>query len=242
MRKGAAGDAACVASGDRWLYAWGIGYLAAGVASLLIPLYALSLGGGAFVVGVLAATVVFAGIPGALLWGSLAARSGRRRAFVRIALGATAIILAATPFVEVVWALVAVNALLWFVLAAAAPVLNLLILEGTPQVHWERRIAKLNAYQGYGWLAGLILGSVWIPITAELLDPAAARTGLFWVCASRRRRGPARGPLAPAGNHCLPRCYHGLDVAARASDARRREIRSHGPLRHHAALLGAPRH
>lgn len=165
----------------RWLYAWGLGYTAAGAASLLIPLYALSLGGGAFVVGILASTAAFAGVPGALLWGYLAARTGRRRVFVVVALLATAVILAATPLVQIVWVLVGVNALLWFVLAAAAPVLNLLVIEGTPEGQWEQRIAALNAYQGYGWLAGLILGSIWIPIGARLLGPARARIGLFWA-------------------------------------------------------------
>jgi len=41
---------------DRWLLAWGFGYVAVGAASLLIPLHALALGGGALVVGLLAST------------------------------------------------------------------------------------------------------------------------------------------------------------------------------------------
>jgi MFS family permease len=59
---------------DRWLAAWGLGYVAVGAASLLIPLYAISLGAGPFLVGVLAATAAFAAVPGALLWGYLADR------------------------------------------------------------------------------------------------------------------------------------------------------------------------
>lgn len=184
---------------DRWLYAWALGYTAAGVASLLIPLYAISLGEGALVVGVLASTAAFAGVPGALLWGYLAARTGQRRGFVLVALVATAVILAGTPLVRIVWVLVAVNALLWFVLAAAAPVLNLLVIEGTPEVQWDHRIAALNAYQGYGWLAGLILGSVWIPIGARLVGPSLARIGLFWASAV------AAGIAVPLAIRWLPR-------------------------------------
>lgn len=114
--------------GDRWLAGWALGYVAVGAASLLVPLYALSLGGGPLLVGVLASTAAFAGVPGALLWGWLATRTGRRRVFVQIALVATALVLAATPFVRTAWPLVAVNTLLWFVVAAASPVLTLLVV------------------------------------------------------------------------------------------------------------------
>jgi MFS family permease len=64
---------------DRWLYGWGVGYAAVGGASLLVPLYALELGGGPALVGLLAAAAAFAGVPGALLWSRLAERADRRR-------------------------------------------------------------------------------------------------------------------------------------------------------------------
>jgi hypothetical protein len=52
---------------DRWLLGWGLGYAAVGGASLLVPLYALELGGDHVLVGLVAATAAFAGVPGALL-------------------------------------------------------------------------------------------------------------------------------------------------------------------------------
>lgn len=67
---------------DRWLYGWGVGYAAVGGASLLVPLYALELGGGPALVGLLAAAAAFAGVPGALLWSRLAERADRRRPFL----------------------------------------------------------------------------------------------------------------------------------------------------------------
>lgn len=62
-------------STDRWLYGWGLGYGAVGAASLLVPLFAITLGADAFTVGVIAATAAFAGVPGALLWGWLVAKT-----------------------------------------------------------------------------------------------------------------------------------------------------------------------
>lgn len=168
---------------DRWLYAWGVGYAAAGAASLLLPLYALSLGGGAFAVGVLASTAAFAGVPGALLWGWLADRTGRRRIFVLVALAASALLLSVAPLVRSIPPLVLVNGALWFVLAAASPVLTLLVVDGTPAKEWEERIALLNTYQGYGWVGGLALGAIWTPIGARLVGPVLAQRALFWLAA-----------------------------------------------------------
>lgn len=166
---------------DRWLYAWGLGYTAVGAASLLIPLYALALGGSALIVGLLASTAAFAGVPGALLWGWLAAKTGRRRIFVIIALLATAIVLLVTPLIQNVWILILVNATLWFVVAAAAPVLTLLVVEGTPEPTWDHRIALLNTWQGYGWVAGLAFGAIWLPIATVLIGQPRAQTWFFWV-------------------------------------------------------------
>ncbi len=84
--------------------------------------------------------------------------------FIVVALGATGAMIGVIPFVSSEWILVAVNSVIWFFVAAAAPVLTLLVVEGTPEDQWEARIALLNAYQGYGWIAGLLLGAVWLPV------------------------------------------------------------------------------
>jgi MFS family permease len=160
---------------DRWLYAWAVGYAAVGAASVLLPLYALSLGADAFHVGLMASSAAFAGVPGALLWGRLAGRTGRRRPFVVVALWATASVLTVTPFLSDPRSLVAANAVLWFFVSAAAPVLNLVVVEGVPESEWDGRIARLNALQGYGWLAGLVVGTVWTLVAPRFLGPVAAQ-------------------------------------------------------------------
>jgi MFS family permease len=165
---------------DRWLYAWGTGYAAVGGASLLLPLYALSLGGDAFTVGLMASTAAFAGVPGALLWGRLAGQTGHRRPFVHVALVATTLVLLLTPLLSSPSQLVVANATLWFVVSAAVPVLNLVVVEGVGKSEWDGRIARLNAVQGYGWLTGLLIGTAWTGL-APLLDvaPVLAQRGLL---------------------------------------------------------------
>jgi MFS family permease len=174
------GHAVDTPADDRWLYAWATGYAAVGGASLLLPLYALSLGADAFYVGLMASTAAFAGVPGALLWGRLAGRTGRRRPFILVALVATALVLLVSPFISSPAALVVVNAALWFVVSAAAPVLNLVVVEGVGQSEWDGRIARLNALQGYGWLAGLVVGTVWTGVAPQLdIGPVIAQRSLL---------------------------------------------------------------
>lgn len=189
--------------GERWLYAWGLGYVAVGGASLLVPVYALTLGADAFAVGLLAATAAFAGVPGALVCGPLAERTGRSRAFVvgpLLAVGGTLLAMAFSSSVR--WLLV-LNTGLWFAVAAAAPVCNLSMVAGRPIDTWDDQLAQLNRVQGYGWVLGLAVGIVWLgagamaPTTAQrsllvllagaAVVGAAAVQAWFAVPAARRR-------------------------------------------------------
>ncbi|SEH41566.1 Predicted arabinose efflux permease, MFS family [Halopenitus malekzadehii] len=176
------GDSPAVS--ERWLLAWGTGYAAVGAASLLLPLYAIELGAGAFLVGAMASTAAFAGVPGAILWGQLAARTRRRRPFVLVALASVAGVLGIVPLLGSPWSLLVANAALWFVVSAAAPVLNLIVVEGADAAEWDVRIGRLNAVQGYGWVAGLVLGTVWTATVSRLLPTVAAQELLFVVLAA----------------------------------------------------------
>lgn len=164
---------------DRWLYAWGLGYVAVGGASLLVPVYALTLGATVFDVGLLAATAAFAGVPGALLVGRLAERSGRRRPFVVLPVLGAGGTIAGMTVVDSPLVLLAVNAGLWFAVAAAAPVCNLVMVEGVPTDAWDDRLATLNAVQGYGWVLGLVLGIAWLAAVPSVAPTEAQRSLLL---------------------------------------------------------------
>lgn len=168
---------------DRWLYAWALGSVAAGAASLLVPLYVIQLGGGPVALGVLASSAAAAGAPGAIVVGRLADRTGNRRTILVSALLALVATLAAFPLLSSVAPVVVVNAVFWLVWAAVTPVVTMLVVESVPASKWSERIGRLNVYQGYGWAAGLLLGTVWTVGGAGVASPLAVQRALFVVCA-----------------------------------------------------------
>ncbi|MFB6369883.1 MAG: MFS transporter [Haloarculaceae archaeon] len=157
---------------------WGLGYVPVGGASLLVPVYALALGADAVLVGLLAATAAFAGVPGAILAGRLARRADRHRGLVVGAVFGMALTLAGMSLVRDTLALLVLNAGLWFAVAAAAPVCNLVVVGGAAQDEWDDRLAALNAVQGWGWVLGLIAGIGWVAV-ATTVSPAAAHRSLL---------------------------------------------------------------
>ncbi|WP_144901220.1 MFS transporter [Halobellus captivus] len=170
---------------DGWLYGWALGYAAVGAASLLVPLYAIDLGAGALVVSLIAATAAFAGVPGAILWGRLVTRTRRRRPFILVALALASAVFLLLPFLSSPWTVLLANAALWFVVAAAAPVLNIIVVEGHEPSQWPQRFGRLNHFQGYGWLGGLIAGGAWSTVVGArfAFSPLASKRLFFVVSA-----------------------------------------------------------
>lgn len=168
---------------ERWLYAWALGAVAFGGASLLVPLYVVQLGGTAVDLGILAASAALVAAPGAIAFGRLGNRVDQRRSLVLGTLAVVAGVLAALPLLGSVLAVIVANALLWLMVSSVPPVLTMLVVDDAPESAWTERIGRLNKYQGYGWAGGLVLGTVWPLVGSRLLAPTAVTPALFWVLA-----------------------------------------------------------
>jgi len=168
---------------ERWLTAWGLAAVAFGGASLIVPLYVVELGGGAFALGILFAVASFAGVPGALVFGNLADRTGKRRVFVLFAIAIAVLTMGAIPLLESIPFVIVANGLLWFGFAAATPVLTLLVVAGEPEGRWVTLIARLNKFQGIGWAVGLALGFAVIAATTRTVATITAQRLFIGVCA-----------------------------------------------------------
>lgn len=185
-----------------WLLSWAAGSVALGGASLVVPLYVVSLGGDPLALGLLASVAAFVGVPGALVFGRLADRTGHYRAFVLGALLIVSAMLVVIPLLPTIPSVIAANAAIWFAFAAGTPVVTLLAVSTVPETQWSTRIAELNKYQGVGWALGLLLGAIWGAVTVYTGGLAGGTEGLFYVLAgfgaigivlgSRYLPGPAK--------------------------------------------------
>lgn len=169
---------------ERWLYAWALGSVAFGGASLLVPIYIVQLGATPVHLGYLAATAALVGAPGAIVFGRLAGTVAHRRELVLVTLVTVALALATIPLLTDVASIIVANAVLWLVVAAVAPVLTMLVVEDAPEPAWPERIGRLNTFQGYGWAGGLVVGSAWPAVGIGLVGSDAATRVLFWLLAA----------------------------------------------------------
>ncbi|GGL37518.1 MFS transporter [Halarchaeum grantii] len=195
---------------DRWLYSLSLSAVASSVAGLLVPLYIVQLGGGSAALGLSASLSSLVGAPGAVLAGRYADRTGNRRGVVLVALGAGAVALTLLPFLKTVPAVIVVNAVLAFSLAAISPVVTMLVVANAAESNWNSRIARLNTFQGYGSTAGLVIGTVWTVGVATVLATEVVQESLFALAAAF---GVAAAVL---GARSLPR-EAALDVGPRRS-------------------------
>lgn len=213
-------------SRDRWLTAWALGSVALGGASLLVPLYFVHVDGSAVLLGVLAGVAAAAGAPGAIVVGRLADRTGKRREYFVGALLLVAGVLAVLPFTTDARVIVAANAVVWFAAGGIQPVLTLLVTVDHAESRWSERFAVLDAYGGWGWAGGLVLGTVWTGVAGAVVGAAAAQRSLLVAFAGlavlAAATGASRLPADPASLDA-----ERVDRVARAvRSARRIPVRS----------------
>lgn len=167
---------------QRWLFGWGLGSIAAGAASLLVPLYVVQLGGTAFELGLLGAVAAFIGAPGALVWGRLADKAANPRRIIVASLVGVGGLLTVMPHLSSIPLLILLNALVWLVFAAGGPILTLLVVADVPERDWNQQIALLNKFQGYGWAGGLFLGIIWSAVVGRIWSTTMTQQSLFVAC------------------------------------------------------------
>ena len=167
-----------------WLYSSVFLYFSISVASLLIPIYAIQLGSGPITVGLLAAVSSFAQVPGAIIWGSLADRTGRKKSIILVSLVGMLLLLLGFSFTESILLIFVINAVLWFFISASTPIFTLMAVEGVHERYWNKKLALFNTYQQYGWVSGLGVGFVWVTVIGEYFDGLFAQKSLFILSAT----------------------------------------------------------
>jgi len=156
-----------------------------GTSSILIPLMlsqVLDRSVGAL--GLLSTLVSLVGVIGSLLWGRLSDAAHRRKPFVLGSFAVVSASFAGIAFATSFNTLLLLNALLNFFWVANASVTVLIVIENRNQALWERRISHLNQIGAFGWLGGLVLGSLALALANRYVDGATAIRGLFGILAA----------------------------------------------------------
>lgn len=157
--------------GERWFFSFTSAFIAAGGASLLLPLFAATaLGGTVGQIGLMASVASLAGVPFSIIWGRLSDRSGRRKPFILLAFAGAGSALLLMSLTRSMGQLILLNALMNSFWVASAAVSTILAIEGVARDRWESRIGRFNRYTGAGWVSGLALGAVWSRFAAQLPD------------------------------------------------------------------------
>lgn len=166
---------------DRWFYSFTLANVAAGGASLLIPLYAADLGANVGQVGLIISMGSLVAVPASVLWGTLADKWGSRKYFVLLGFLGAALSLLFLTFSHNLVQVILLNASFSFWWMAAASVATLLVIEREVKTKWERKIGSFNGYIGLGWVLGLLFGFLWTKLSVRFLSPNTVLRSLFVV-------------------------------------------------------------
>ncbi len=165
---------------EPWFVAVALANLAAGTASILIPLWISSrFNGSVGDVGILASLVSLVGVVGSLAWGRLSDAAQRRRMFMVGSYAMTGLSYVAMGFVGSYGQLVLWNMVQNLFWVANASVTVLLVIENKDKSQWEKKIGRLNQSGAVGWVAGLALGTLALVGGAGTIGEAATIRVLF---------------------------------------------------------------
>ena len=177
-------DTSKSAASDKWYYCYIPNGIASGATSLLILLFAKDLGASVGQVGIIAAASSLSSIPAFMLWGHLSDRTKKRKIFVLLGFLGMALCLFLMGMSGGVQDYFLSNLLFGFLVAASAPVATALVIETAARDQWARRIAAFSKIGGIGWVAGLILGAVWLEIDFNGLTLGGEMRALFIIGAA----------------------------------------------------------
>lgn len=173
-------------NGDRWYYSYLPMGIAGGATSPLVALYAFRVFHASLVeVGLLSSLTSLASVPAYILWGHLSDSSGRRKLFLLLGFVGMAATLLMMGLSRTLGYYYVANVLNGFLTAASGPVGIVLIMETSRKEEWADKVATFSRIGGLGWVAGLLLGALWLQ--SEALPPPLnfpgdkAMQGLFII-------------------------------------------------------------
>lgn len=171
-------------SEEKWYYSFFPFNVAGGSTSPLIPLFITeALRGTLADVGVASAISSAASVPSNILWGNLSDTTKKRKVFVLLGFGGLALALFMMGVSTTIPSYFFANFILGLLSTAAAPIGTVLILEAFKREEWAKRLGDFSMVGGFGWVIGLMLGSVWLVLMVGP-DQVSPMRALFILAAT----------------------------------------------------------
>ncbi len=161
----------------RWLWAFAPINASTGIFLTLLPLYILQLGGDVIDVSLATSTYLFSLIPAALVWGFALDYYPERKRYIVFSYFGVGVVLIAGYLFGSLSLMPIFLALYGFLSAAAAPAVNLLLMETSAKSYWPDMVAKLSFASIIGYDCGVAVGFVWS--TFFDISPLIAVSGIL---------------------------------------------------------------
>jgi len=163
-----------------WFYAFIPHKLGSGLTTTLMPLFVVQVIGGSVAdVGRVTSLTALAGVPGSILWGNLSDRLGHRRPFLLLGFLGFALATLLIGLGRSMTEILVLSALGGALGAAIGPVASALVLDDAPKDQWPERLGRFNQIGGWSFVAGLIIGTIWLSLLSGRLGTGPAMRGLF---------------------------------------------------------------
>lgn len=165
-----------------WFYSFLPNKLGVGATINLPPLFITEvLGGDVAALGIASALTSAATVPAAALWGWLSDRYGTRKFYLIVGYLGFSIPTLLTAFTTELWQYMLLAVLLGAWSVAGTPVSSTLIMDTTPRHEWDETFGRFNAINGWGVVAGRLVGVLSITYGIFALGNDRAQRGLWLV-------------------------------------------------------------
>ena len=148
---------------ERWYYSFFPNNVAGGGTQPLIPIFITeALGGTVAQVGIISAAQSVASVPSSVFWGDLSDRTKMRKRFAMLGFIGMGISLLLMGFAQSIEQFFLANILLGLLATASAPIGIVLVMESSKEKKWSQKIGRFSRIGGWGWVSGLVIGTVWL--------------------------------------------------------------------------------
>ena len=163
-----------------WFYAFIPNRLGDGLTAPLTPLFIVQvLNGNLADVGWVASLTSLASAPASIIWGNLSDRMQRRLPFMLAGLLAFSLSTILTGIADSI-ALVMIYSFFGSLLGTAVgPTSSALLIENIPEKQWPVSFGWFNQIGGLSYVAGMLIGTVWLQFLPDVFPNEAVMRGLF---------------------------------------------------------------